>query len=905
MDHPLLGAAVEQAGGDGYLLTGRVSVRSQPWLADHAVGGTVLLPGTAFAELAIRAGDAAGCGRIEELTLEEPLTLPADGAVRIQIVVSGADQSGQRDIGVYARLAEAGADGPWTRHASGRLAPAGAPDPGLAAGLAVWPPRGADPVETGDLYAALAAAGYGYGPAFRGLRAAWRRGDDVFAEVALPRDEGVSAASFGIHPALLDAALHALALAPAVASQADPAVAGSGSLDAGPGDGAGVRLPFAWSGVSLYAAGPEALRVRLRPRPGGSLSLVAADAAGQPVLSVDALALRPARPPRTAGRDVAEALFTVEWVPVAGRQPDGAASPDDPAPELVHAGTGPGSGAEPARAEVARVLELVQRWLAADQPAGARLVVVTSGAVAALPGEDVTDLAGAAVWGLVRSAQSENPGRLVLADLPAADQAGPVRTGPVRTGPVRTGTGRPGTVRAGTGRAGAEPGAAGLLAAALGSGEPEFAVRDGAVYGRRLTRRAGGLVPPGSGPWRLAVTGRGTLDDLALVPCPPAGPESGPLTAGQVRVAVRAAGLNFRDVLVALGMVGLDQDPSAGRLGSDVAGVVLETGPGVTGLAPGDRVLGITEGGFGPVTVTDARLLAPVPGGWSFTQAASVPSAYTTAWYGLVDLAGARPGQKLLVHAAAGGVGMAAVAIARHLGLEVFATASPGKHAVLASMGLDDAHIASSRSAEFAAKFPAAMDIVLNALAGELTDASLRLLRPGGAFIELGKTDIRDADQVARDHPGVRYRAFSTGEAGPDRLGRMLADIVARLGRGELAGLPVRCWDVRRAPEAFRFMSQARHTGKIVLTIPPDRAAPRHAGTILITGGTGMIGALAGQHLAAVTGAGHVLLASRSGPHAPGAAVLAAGLAGRGAAVQVTACDTAGRAALAALLAGA
>ncbi|HEY2261320.1 MAG TPA: type I polyketide synthase, partial [Streptosporangiaceae bacterium] len=420
---------------------------------------------------------------------------------------------------------------------------------------------------------------------------------------------------------------------------------------------------------------------------------------------------------------------------------------------------------------------------------------------------------------------------------------------------------------------------------------------------RRLTRRAGGLVPPGSGPWRLAVTGRGTLDDLALVPCPPAGPESGPLAAGQARIAVRAAGLNFRDVLVALGMVGLDQDPSAGRLGSDVAGVVLETGPGVTGLAPGDRVLGITEGGFGPVTVTDARLLAAVPGGWSFAQAASVPSAFTTAWYGLVDLAGARRGQKILVHAAAGGVGMAAVAIARHLGLEVFATASPGKHAVLASMGFDDAHIASSRDAGFAEKFPAAMDIVLNALAGELTDASLRLLRPGGAFIELGKTDIRDADQVARDHPGVRYRAFSTGEAGPDRLGRMLADIVARLGRGELAGLPVRCWDVRRAPEAFRFMSQARHAGKIVLTIPPDPAAPRQAGTVLITGGTGMIGGLAGRHLAAATGAGHVLLASRSGPAAPGVAGLAAGLAGHGTGVDVTACDAADRPALAALLA--
>ena len=140
-------------------------------------------------------------------------------------------------------------------------------------------------------------------------------------------------------------------------------------------------------------------------------------------------------------------------------------------------------------------------------------------------------------------------------------------------------------------------------------------------------------------------------------------------------MAVRAAGVNFRDVLMSLGMY-----PGEGVVGSEVAGVVTETGPGVTGLAPGDRVLGLADGGFGPVAVTDARVAVPVPAGWSFAQAAAVPVVFATAWYALVDLAGARRGQRLLVHAAAGGVGMAAVAIGRHLGLEVFGTASPGKH---------------------------------------------------------------------------------------------------------------------------------------------------------------------------------------------------------------------------------
>ena len=246
--------------------------------------------------------------------------------------------------------------------------------------------------------------------------------------------------------------------------------------------------------------------------------------------------------------------------------------------------------------------------------------------------------------------------------------------------------------------------------------------------------------------------------------------------------------------------------------------------------------------------------------------------------------------------------------IARHLGLEVYATASPGKWAILAGMGLDEDHVASSRTAEFEGKFlavtgGAGVDIVLNSLAGELTDASLRLLPRGGAFVEMGKTDIRDATQVAQDHPGVAYRAFDLTEAGPDRLGQILAGIMTLLAAGKLAPLPVRAWDVRRARDAFRFMSQARHTGKIVLTIPPDPAAPRPAGTVLITGGTGMLGGLVARHLVTTRGVRRMVLASRSGPVASGAAVLAADLAARGAAVQVTACDAADREALAGLLA--
>jgi candicidin polyketide synthase FscB len=565
-DHPLLGATVELAGGEGYLLTGRLSARSHPWLADHTVAGTVLVPGTAFVELAVRAAAAAGCGRIEDLTLEAPLLLPADEAVQLQVVVGapGADQA--RAVEVYSRTGHEGAEGPWTRHASGLLAPAVPPGADLAAQFAVWPPSGAAPVDITGLYDGLAAGGYGYGPAFRGLRAAWRRGADVFAEVALPADAAAGAGSFGLHPALLDAALHASGLdLGAGPGAAGPGAAGPGA--AGPGEAVpgGVRLPFAWAGVSLHTAGASALRVRLRPAPGG-LSLAAVDSAGVPVVSVASLVLRPVAAAQLAAADgPRDALFAVQWVPVpappaaraagqwavagpdrcrfaaelAGAGVGVRAFPDlsvltevirsgEPVPQTVLAcvaagpedGTGP---AEAARLAVGRVLELVQRWLEEERLGSARLVVVTRGAVAAGPGEGVADLAGAAVWGLVRSVQSENPDRVVLADLPAAG-------GPAGPGDEL-----------------------GVLAGALGSGEPELAIRGGTALARRLARPDAGLLAPPAegGPWRLDAVERGTLQGLALVPCPEA---AGPLQPGQARVAVRAAGLNFRDVLIGLGM---------------------------------------------------------------------------------------------------------------------------------------------------------------------------------------------------------------------------------------------------------------------------------------------------------------------------------------------------------------
>ncbi|MDC0774108.1 alcohol dehydrogenase catalytic domain-containing protein, partial [Streptomyces sp. HD] len=243
-----------------------------------------------------------------------------------------------------------------------------------------------------------------------------------------------------------------------------------------------------------------------------------------------------------------------------------------------------------------------------------------------------------------------------------------------------------------------------VVTAALASDEPEVAVRGGTVYAPRLGRAAssGALaVPAGESAWRLDVVEKGTLEGLGLRPVPEADAE---LAAGQVRVAVRAAGVNFRDVLNALGMYPGD----ARDFGLEGAGVVTGVGPGVVGLAVGDRVFGMFSGAFGPVAVADARTVARIPAGWSFAQAASVPIVFLTAYHALTELGGVRAGESVLVHAAAGGVGMAATQLARHLGAEVFGTASAAKWDTLRELGLDEAHIASSRDTDFEAAFLAA-----------------------------------------------------------------------------------------------------------------------------------------------------------------------------------------------------
>ncbi|HWM09955.1 MAG TPA: type I polyketide synthase [Solirubrobacteraceae bacterium] len=513
--HPLLAAAVAVAGGEEWLFTGRLSLASHGWLADHAVFDQTLLPGTAFVELVLHAGSQTGCPAIEELTLEAPLTLDDSQAVAIQVRVGEPDDQGRREVTIHSRrgadreigaLVDGDADGGWVRNATGVVRPEDAGDETGFAGLrGAWPPAGAEPVDVDGLYDRLAGAGLDYGPAFQGLRAAWRRDGAVFAEVELDEAKAEPASRYGLHPALLDSTFHAAI---------DLMLRGDGGSGLEPGM---LPLPFAWSGVRLRAAGASTLRVRVVPD-GSALGIAAVDESGAAVLAVDAVEARPvgADQLRAIVGDSAAggSMLGVEWVAadlgaavaservlvlgeleVGGVEVAGRFDGLDRLADAVDgerlvlaavddvAGSAGADVAESVHEAVARVLALLQSWIAEERLDGLRLVLVTERAVDAGDGE-VRDLAGAAVWGLVRSAASEHPGRFGIVDVDGSE------------------------------------GSRAALAGALGvAGEPQLAVRRGAALVPRLARvDAGGGDGPLAEPWSegtvLVTGGTGGLGAL-------------------------------------------------------------------------------------------------------------------------------------------------------------------------------------------------------------------------------------------------------------------------------------------------------------------------------------------------------------------------------------------------------
>ncbi|WP_372503531.1 type I polyketide synthase [Streptomyces spectabilis] len=500
-DHPLLGARVELAGSPETLLTARWSLDTHPWLADHAVGDTVVVPGTAFLELAALAGAGTGCPRIGELLQEAPLVLGERGAVRLQVRVAAPDDDGTRALGVYARREDAPPEDPWTCHARGLLTEEAAEAPPALDGA--WPPPGAVPVDLTEFYDRMDDIGLAYGPAFRGLHTAWRLGDEILAEAALPAEDHAGADRYRAHPALLDAGLHSCLLRTP--------------------DADGAAMPFAWNDVDFHGPCGPAVRVRVSPGTAQDVSVLVTDADGTPAVTVRSLAARPVSPEqlRAAG-GAGDSLYRLAWAEAPATTPgapgawavlgdaadqlpasagqfadlsayrtaigSGAAVPDAVLAPLA-AAEGQDDAAR-ARSLTCRTLDLLRGWLAedtdseraehrpADQAPALRLVLLTRGAQGTPDDEHLVDPAAAAVWGLVRSAQAEHPGRFVLVDLDDHPDSGAA------------------------------------LAAALATDEPQLALRAGRILLPRIERapRADGGDAPWDADGTVLVTGAsGTL----------------------------------------------------------------------------------------------------------------------------------------------------------------------------------------------------------------------------------------------------------------------------------------------------------------------------------------------------------------------------------------------------------
>ncbi|WP_062990511.1 type I polyketide synthase [Nocardia anaemiae] len=422
VDHPLLSTVVSLVGSGGCVVTGRLSVVSQPWLADHVVFGSVLLPGTGLVELVSVAGRLVDCPRIEELVLESPLVFDAGVGMAIQLEIAAPDERGHCAVVVYARPDSDHEPSSWNRHATGSVAPAGSVRPALP--QAQWAPADAVPVPVADLYAALADLGYEYGPAFRNVQAAWQRGDEIYVEIEAPSAELETGG--WVHPALLDAAFHV-------------AIAAAGDL-LEPGK---VLLPFAFHGVSVARTGASRLRVRLR-RDGDHLAATVTDGVGQPLATIESVRVAAVSRKQLAALGNRDALFAVAWHPVtavatlsgsvwgigdpsqdlgvavqwfADVASVAAAMPDTSGPLAVILPCRKGVGAVAARDIAVATMQVLQEWVRHAELASIPLVLVTEGAVATGAADTLPGIAQAAVWGLLRSAQLEYPGRFAIVDI--------------------------------------------------------------------------------------------------------------------------------------------------------------------------------------------------------------------------------------------------------------------------------------------------------------------------------------------------------------------------------------------------------------------------------------------------------------------------------------------------------
>ncbi len=877
----ILGSAKDLASGDS-VYTSRLSVKSQPWLSDHVIYGTVVVPGATYAAMALAAVGAPG--RVQDVYFYEPIILADNTSREVQLTLHPLEDGSGWSFRVHSRPFGV-RDAEWSLNADGTLKTG-------ASGIDDEPASDpADPIDVAierldrsrpqQLFETFAERELEWGTTWStSLKSLWVGEGEVIGDVTVGDALAEHLGTEPIHPVLLD-------LCTGIVFPAFPA------LTAAERAVRDLMLPLRYGQVALREKMPRRFYCRGKWRASALDSetqvfdIDFVDRAGRHLGGIREFTVK--RAPREAllrglGGDATRLLYTLGWheVPLpassgdvgaadnaigswliagfeelAAKVPgcisfDRASNPVDPASleqrlaqardrglpfaGIVWRSSGPSAEESSAESvarletEIAQLLGAVHT-LQADEalqlPGG--LWIITERALATESGESV-DPVQAALWGLGRTIVNEEPAlRCRLVDYDGSEQA----------------------VHA----------LVGLLGAPID--EPELALRQGKFLASRLLPWARGrhLAVPRAADYVLAPTERGAIDNLRLIE-----KEVPPPDEGCVQVRVEAGGLNFREVLNVLGLYPGDPGP----LGGDFAGIVTQLGSGVTGLEVGQRVFGFMQGAFASRFNVPGQLLAPLPDGLSAVAAATIPAAALTARLAF-DFAQLKLGDRVLIHAASGGVGLAAIQLAQQHGAIVFATASTYKRATLRKLGVE--YVYDSRSTDFADQIladtdGAGVDVVLNSLTNEgFVEATVRATARNGRFVEIAKRDIWTHTQMAAARPDIAYEIIAldaTTFQRPERIRGLLAEVSAGLASGEWTPLPAEIYPLTEAKTAFRRMQQARHIGKIVLQMP-NPLQPRGDRSYLITGGLGAIGLHTAAYLARL-GAGNIVLTSRRAP---------------------------------------
>ena len=898
-EHPLIGQLLSSPLLPGPVFEARLSTNAPSFLKDHRVYEVPILPATGYLEMVMAAARKALGDRpyeVERVTVKHVMAFPQDVVRTVQIALT-PQQDKRYSFAIYSR--ESDVEDSWVEHIVGSIQPLRETPPAPRTTLE----EEADAIEAFELetlYGKIANAGTSLSGCFQNIeRINGPDGARMISRLRLPEDEEARASVFSLHPALLDGCIQSMCSA--IPVEDDEETIGA-HIPMGIGRYRLYKLGCAeiwcvtdlipsdenWDHVvgefkvydsegnlvaevvdiELQRIGEKAIRKLVQPsikdwmfevgwqaetpatshRPVTGRWLLLADREGicealrKKLQQGGATCVQVYLGPETrrvdentwevASHDVDEVRGLVSEVSASlGGPIQGIVNVwplEAPAPSVT-------SSLEDQKQIFGGVLNVLQSSIEYLQ----HLVIVTrQGSTFPDPSISQRSLAQLPSWGMRRTFATEHSEvRSLSLDLPAALSTEE---------------------------------AADRVAEEIGlESRYEVAYRDGKRHVPRLIKR-----PPikpwpwaDGTPYTLRPMQRGDLDQLSLVPLERRDPEP-----GEVEIRIAATGLNFRDVLNALGMYPGDPGP----LGAECSGYVVAVGEGVTNVAEGDEVIALAQGSFSSYATVPSAFVARKPSRISHAEGSTLPITFLTAYYGFHQLANLQPGQRVLIHAAAGGVGTAAVQLALLAGAEVFGTAgSPEKRERVRAMGVT--HVMDSRSVDFAEEIDRitggeGVDIVLNALTGPFIPAGLRILKTGGYFLELGKREIWTPEQVDEVKPGLNYIPYDLGDVmreAPEAIQEMMEGLAERIENNKLSPLPVTAFSIQEAREAFRYMAQARHIGKVVVSHPiqADAEAPLFYpnATYLITGGLGGLGLRLAERLAE-EGANHLVLIGRSAP---------------------------------------